>query len=139
MLIVVTPEIFIFSYICAYAQYLENKYINTDNLSRGLFSSVVDSGSVKGSFYRGNISTVILQGESSDYTCVVVTTGTDVVSRSICFKGISKKTMTPVYSTCWKEDHLSHKMDIYSSGVIRYSTELFEFLYSADGKRVKSG
>jgi hypothetical protein len=133
-IIIVSPEVAVASYLCAFALCLENKYVNTDNLVRSCFKSELDSGFLNAAYYANGISIVTMSNRSSDYTCVMVYQNGTAVRKSMCYKGMSRS-MEAVLVDEWKADCLNHKVEVYGNGLVSYSTELWSFHYDSQARR----
>lgn len=149
-MLIISPEMFIMSYICAYAAMIESKYISEDFLFVGGFKSRLDSSTVNANYFKGGFSVVKVnqcdppntshnkeppQNDTSTHSCVIISRNTTQLSRQICYKGIPKCGLKPIAKIKWEADSLNHKMKIYANGVIRYKTELFSFIYDVDACR----
>lgn len=139
--IVVTPETYMLTHVCAVAIGIERRYISEDFLMVGEFHSLLDSAAVDAYYFRAGISIVKVSDRragnisAAQGTCVVVSRNGAQVSRRMCYRGVPRGAVEPVLRLSWEADHMRHKMKVFPNGVIKYKTELFAFMYDVNANR----
>ena len=119
----VTPFEFLMSYICAFCHYIEVKYVTGVPISKRV--------SCEGCVTRSDLicGVSIISIKYGDIKHVLVYAGENIVSTDRVYKGVPSKPLSPVVTVNWQADFLTHGIEVYSSGIVKYNTELWEIVY----------